>query len=466
MDTNTFLHYVRQVIDHHASWQSQWESFESDETLGLDKSEFDGVLKSFFERLEENYPFFHPAYVGQMVKSPHPVAMLGYLAAQLINPNNHALEGGPATARMEKNCVEAYAKLFGFEKPLGHLTGGGTLANLEALWVSRQLHPDKAIGVCENAHYTHSRWTKILNIPTVTIPMTDKGRMDLEALEDLLKSESIGTLVATLGTTALGAVDPLHKLIDLKSTYGFRIHVDGAYGGHFATLANHPEYQDRLKAFKLISKADSIVVDPHKHGLQPYGCGCILYNDASVGRFYAHESPYTYFSSPELHLGEISLECSRPGAAAAGLWLTLQCFPLEESRGFGPILQKTLQAARQFAESLRQSTHFHLYVEPDLDIVTYFPKASSTQDISNATMALYRAAMEEESPLYLVTVKVPSYTLAKQHHDIVINSEHTTLLRSCLMKPEHLDFSTTLVPQLEAIYTSLPDESLSIGLST
>ena len=51
-----------------------------------------------------------------------------------------------------------------------------------------------------------------------------------------------------------------------------------------------------------IGKVDSIVIDPHKHGLQPYGCGCVLFSDPGVGRFYKHDSPYTYFSSPDLHL--------------------------------------------------------------------------------------------------------------------------------------------------------------------
>ena len=54
----------------------------------------------------------------------------------------------------------------------------------------------------------------------------------------------------------------------------------------------------------------------------------VLFADPAVGRFYVHDSPYTYFSSDELHLGEISLECSRAGAAAAALWLTLEVLPL------------------------------------------------------------------------------------------------------------------------------------------
>src|SRR5262245_49527361 len=82
-------------------------------------------------RLRNNYPFFHPSYAGQMLKPPHPAAVAGYLAAMLINPNNHALDGGPATGQMEKETVATLAAMFGLDTHLGHLTTSGTIANLE-----------------------------------------------------------------------------------------------------------------------------------------------------------------------------------------------------------------------------------------------------------------------------------------------------------------------------------------------
>ncbi len=129
----------------------------------------------------------------------------------------------------------------------------------------------------------------------------------------------MGTVVATLGTTAIGAVDLLDGILALRERYGFRVHVDAAYGGYFG-LINEELAESARRAYAAISEADSIVMDPHKHGLQPYGCGCVLFRDPGVGRFYKHDSPYTYFTSSELHLGEISLECSRAGAAAVALW--------------------------------------------------------------------------------------------------------------------------------------------------
>ena len=71
--------------------------------------------------------------------------------------------------------------------------------------------------------------------------------------------------------------------------------------------------------FAAIAECDSAVVDPHEHSLQPYGCGAVLFRDPAVAGHYLHDSPYTYFTSDELHLGEISLECSRAGPATAAL---------------------------------------------------------------------------------------------------------------------------------------------------
>jgi len=92
------------------------------------------VLKATAERLQDNFPYFHPLYAGQMLKPPHPVARLAYTLAMWINPNNHALDGGRATSAMEKEAVAEIAAMFGWKDFLGHLCGGGTMANLEALW--------------------------------------------------------------------------------------------------------------------------------------------------------------------------------------------------------------------------------------------------------------------------------------------------------------------------------------------
>ena len=314
------------------------------------------VLNATAERLQDNYPYFHPLYAGQMLKPPHPVARLAYALAMWINPNNHALDGGRATSAMEKEAVAEIAGMFGWRDFLGHLCGGGTMANLEALWVAGQLLPGKKILASEQAHYTHSRISGVLQLPFETVPCDSLGRMDANALAKRVERGDVGTVVATMGTTATGSVDPLPQILELRAKHGFRIHADAAYGGYFV-LAENLE-KNAARAFAKIGEADSIVIDPHKHGLQPYGCGCVLFRDPEVGRLYKHDSPYTYFSSAELHLGEISLECSRPGAAAAALWATQRLLPLKNGGEFARGLEQGRNAALALFEKLRADKRF------------------------------------------------------------------------------------------------------------
>src|ERR1700686_5593881 len=151
------------------------------------------VLNATSERLQDNYPYFHPLYAGQMLKPPHPVARLAYALAMWINPNNHALDGGRATSAMEKEAVAEIAGMFGWKNFLGHLCGGGTMANLEALWVAGQLRPGKKILASDQAHYTHGRVSGVLQLPFASVPCDARGRMDLAKLGELAARGDVAT---------------------------------------------------------------------------------------------------------------------------------------------------------------------------------------------------------------------------------------------------------------------------------
>src|SRR5487761_770175 len=145
----------------------------------VDKEAMEQVLARTAARLQQNYPYFHPLYAGQMLKPPHPLARAAYALATWINPNNHALDGGRASSQMEIEAVQALAAMFGWTTHLGHLTSGGTFANLEALWIAGQLHPDKTILTSEQAHYTHRRISGVLQLPFDSVATDLRGRLDL-----------------------------------------------------------------------------------------------------------------------------------------------------------------------------------------------------------------------------------------------------------------------------------------------
>ncbi len=240
-----------------------------------------------------------------------------------------------------------------------------------------------------------------------------------------------------------GSVDPLDKILQLQKKYKFRIHADAAYGGYY-TLSENLNAETKIN-FDLLNDVDSIVIDPHKHGLQPYGCGCVLFKDPSVSKFYFHDSPYTYYSSDEIHLGEISLECSRPGAAAVGLWATQKLLPLERNGEFAKEISKCREAALKFSQRIKSDKRFNLILEPELDIVVWVINGKSTQEISELSRKFFNKA--EENNLYLSIFNYPSSKLNDKA--ILIDSENVTCLRSCLMKPEHLEWIDELWSRID-----------------
>ena len=395
-----------------------------------DYSAMEKVLLEVATRMQNNYPYANPLFAGQMIKPPHPIARTAYQLAMWVNPNNHALDGGRESSRMEKEVVADLAKMIGFDQHLGHLTGGGTMANMEALWVASQVKSGKILA-SDQAHYTHQRMCEVLKIPFEKVLSDQHGRMELVDLENKLKAGDVGTVVVTMGTTGLGMVDPLNKILALREKYHFRIHADAAYGGYFR-LAKNLANETQLK-YQLLKEVDSAVIDPHKHGLQPYGCGCVLFNNPDVAKFYLHDSPYTYFTSDDLHLGEISLECSRAGASAVGLWATHQLLPPVEGGQFSKDLEQCRSAASDLAQRIQASDKFLLIGEPELDIVVWAVKAKSSKEMSDKADHLFEEA--EKQGLFLSKYKVLSEKV--KSHGIEINSEYVTCLRSCLLKPEH-----------------------------
>lgn len=391
------------------------------------------VLLEVAERLQDNYPYFHPLYAGQMMQPPHPIARLAYTLAVWLNPNNHALDGGRASSQMEKEAVGEIGRIFGWHEHLGHLCGGGTMANLEALWVAGQLKPDKTIIASELAHYTHRRISGVLGLDFEPAAADRSGRLDVDALERRLERGGIGTVVATIGTTALGSVDRLPALLELRSRFGFRLHADAAHGGYFGLVDNlDPETR---ATYERLGEADSIVVDPHKHGLQPYGCGCVLFRDPNVGRLYKHESPYTYFTSSDLHLGEISLECSRPGASAVALWATQRLLPLTRGGEFAKMLSRSRAAAVSLYSRIRNDPRFITTSAPELDIVVWTPRAGRVSEASALARSIFGEAASLDLHLALASLPIKLFDL--EHAGIEADRDNITCLRSVLMKPEH-----------------------------
>ena len=192
------------------------------------------------------------------------------------------------------------------------------------------------------------------------------------------------------------------------------------------------------------------MVDPHKHGLQPYGCGCVLFRDPSVGALYKHDSPYTYFTSSELHLGEISLECSRPGASAVALWATQRLLPLVRGGEFAAGLGGLPGSGRQPGGAARRRFPMARAVSPGAG----YCRLGASRGVRPTTFPSCHSASSTQPPSAVCTSRwfvCPSGIFPRSATSS--NPEESLLcLRSVLMKPEHREWVEQILAILDAAW--------------
>jgi len=420
--------FVDKILSEQKSWREDY--FACDPSLYQKKDynsekltvEFD----KFLERSKKHFPFFHPRYAAQMAKDPAIPTILGYLTFMLSNPNNHAYEGGPVTTEMEMEVVDLLLKMVGYKIGWGHLTSGGSLANMEALWAARDYYKKGTVYFSEVSHYSWKRICKILNIDSFKEISVDKNfRMDCNKLEEELKRNEAMMVMANLGSTGTGSIDDIEAILELKKKYKFHLHIDAAYGGFFRSILLDENYdsssqQNPLslhtkKQLLLISESDSITIDPHKQGSVSYGAGAVLYKNEELRNIILNTAPYTYHKLDKPNIGMFSLEGSRSGATAAACYLTYKVIP-PNNLGIGGLLSQTILASQKFYEMIEQSENYENLNFPDLDINCFYRKSAgkNISEVNELTLAIYFAlSVEAENPEFILSKFVLSPEITK-----------------------------------------------------
>jgi len=212
------------------------------------------------------------------------------------------------------------------------------------------------------------------------------------------------------------------------------------------------------------------VIDPHKHGLQPYGCGCVLSARQRWGRFYKHDSPYTYFTSKQLHLhpseqkslagdpvhlGEISLGVLAGrglGGSAVGYAAALALTPGGE---FARGLACGRAAALELDRRLRGDGRFEPLAagSPELDIVAWKVKAETAE---RASALAQRVLWHVHTGFASGLVQLPlSWFVPADCAVSKVETGLVTCLRSVLMKPEHEAWLDRIWDRLTAACTDV-----------
>ena len=443
--------FIEKILTEQQTWRASYSPEDNSlySEIPYCSSKLTEEFEKFLERSKGHFPFFHPRYAAQMAKDPSIPTILGYLTFMLSNPNNHAYEGGPITTEMEMEVVELLLKMVGYKTGWGHLTSGGSLANMEALWAARDYYKKGTVYFSEVSHYSWKRICKILNIDSFKEITVDKNfRMDCDKLEDELKRNEAMMVMANLGSTGTGSIDDIEKILELKKKYNFHLHIDAAYGGFFRAILldeNYNPLQEKTPLsvhtktqLLLLSESDSITIDPHKQGSVSYGAGAVLYKNEELRNIILNTAPYTYHKLDKPNIGMFSLEGSRSGATAAACYLTYKVIP-PNKEGIGELLSQTILASQEFYEMIEQSENYDNLNFPDLDINCFFrrPTTKNISEVNKLTLEIYSAlSVEAENPEFILSKFVLSPEITKTVLPEYENSNGESLiaLRAVFMK--------------------------------
>jgi len=391
-----------------------------------------------------------PASGGQLGYIPggglFPSALGDFLAG-ISNRYSGVAFAGPGAARMEGELLRWMADLIGYpDSAAGDLTSGGSMATLSAVVTARDAHEVSAdlvssscVYMTEQAHHCIGKALHVAGLgqaPRRIVPVDSHFRMEVAGLEALVSQDQRQGLrpwlvIASVGTTDTGAIDPIPEIADVAHRHGLWFHADAAYGGFFLLCGEGREVIQGLQ------RADSIVMDPHKGLGVPYGTGAVLVRDGKLlarsNAYYAdymqdakglQPDPDTPYSP-----ADYSLELTRPFRGPR-LWFPLKLFGLAPFRA---ALAEKIWLARYFHQELCDREGFEPGPFPDLSVVTfrYRPRRGDAEDTNRRLLR----AVHEDGRVFITSTRLSgAFTLRLAVLNFRTHLEHVDYLLELLTR--------------------------------
>ena len=340
----------------------------------------------FFEiqsLLNNSFNPVHPGSLAHLDPPPLIFSILGDLIAAGLNNNLLAYDLSPSITLLEESLCKWFAKKIGFNDSSGGIAAsGGTLSNLNALIAARYnsglgSDPDSVLLVSDDAHSSFIKCTRIMGLDEanlVRIKTDNKGCMDINNLKQTLDkcsldNKKIFAIVATLGTTVRGAIDPINDISEICKERNIWLHIDGSIGGIFA-LTSIP-----IVGLNNINQANSITINPQKIiGITKTSSLLLVSNMSTLENTFSTGLPYITSKENIINRGEIGIQGSRP-AEVIKLWLGLRFLGLA---GIEEILKSSIKRKNFFLKTISKNK-FEIYSGP-LHIVSFLPKGLEPKD--------------------------------------------------------------------------------------
>lgn len=386
-----------------------------------DPLDVEEVLRLFSENVD--HPGLNPASGGHLAYIPGGgiyYSSLGDYMAAISNRYAGVFYASPGAVRMTNMMIDWMAGIVGYPSTAGgNLLSGGSLANLTAIVTARDAHGLKGkdyekavVYFTGQAHHCLDKAIRIAGLKECVrrrIPMDGQYRMNVDALRDQVQQDRREGLypwlvIASAGTTDVGAIDPLDEIGDLCQENRIWFHIDGAYGAFFVLTE---EGRAKLGG---IEKSDSLVMDPHKGLFLPYGLGVLLVRDRDKLRdsfhYHANYMQDAVEVDDEISPAEVSPELTTHFRALR-MWLPLK---LCGTDAFVAGLDEKLLLARYFHEQIGKIPRFEVGPTPELSVVTY-RYVPETGDPNRFNEALLKAVVRDGRVFLSSTMLDGKFTL-------------------------------------------------------
>jgi len=384
----TLLNRATQIL---CEWFSKTEKFGPlplDENFKCLMPDEDGnstedLFSDIQSLLNNSFNPVHPGSLAHLDPPPLIFSILGDLIAAGLNNNLLAYELSPSITLLEESLCKWFAKKIGFNDSSGGIAAsGGTLSNLNALIAARHnsglgSDPNSVLLVSEDAHSSFVKCMRIMGLDIknlVRIRTDNQGRMDINDLRKTLdkcsiENKKIFAIVATLGTTVRGSIDPIKEISEICKQRNIWLHIDGSIGGIFA-ITSIP-----IEGLNNINQANSITINPQKIiGITKTSSLLLVSNMSTFENTFNTGLPYISSKENIINRGEIGIQGSRP-AEVIKLWLGLRFLGLN---GIENILRSSIKRKDFFIKNISKNK-FNIYSGP-LHIVSFLPKKLEPKD--------------------------------------------------------------------------------------
>jgi glutamate/tyrosine decarboxylase-like PLP-dependent enzyme len=345
-------------------------------------------------------------FFGYVAGSGEPVGAIGDFLASVFNQNSTSWRSAPSAVSIERAVIGWLSEAVGCDGFAGSLCGGGSMANLMALAIAREhvlpANEDGArpgvVYASEQVHMSIPKAMALLGLGRKNlrlIPVDAEFRLRTDALEAAIADDRKSgnapiAIVASVGTVATGAIDPLPEIVTIAEAEGLWLHVDGAFGVLAALTV--PE------KFKGLDLAKSISLDAHKWLYQPIDCGCLLYQDRNAARnAFSHTGDYIKIfnedPSEAFAFFEESIELSRRFRALK-LWMSLQ---YHGRKAYREAISRDLRHAQLLANAIQAHPELELLAPVPLSAVCFRHRAKNNEAILQRVIARGRVYLSNAS---------------------------------------------------------------------